>query len=234
MFMMSFFRIHKCVLEKLEYYRSNFFWQCNEHRKKYIHAKWSILHKPKSIEGLGIVALDIQNKCLLSKWIFKLANEEGLWQEILKKKYFKDKRLSQVMRKRGDSHFWSGLIEIKGLVLDRGQFKVQDGTQTRFLEDLWIDNEPLTEKYPSLYNIVRKKSASMAQVLSTTPLNVSFRRAIVGENWAKWVQLVGGIMDVGCNQHKDSFIWTKSKSFSVKAVYNDLVFGMGMPFNCCS
>jgi hypothetical protein len=39
MFMMSFFRIPKGVLEKLNYYRSRFFWQCDEHKKKYRLAK---------------------------------------------------------------------------------------------------------------------------------------------------------------------------------------------------
>jgi hypothetical protein len=51
-------------------------------------------------------------------------------------------------------------------------------------------------KCPSLYNIVRKKNASVAQVLSTTPLNVSFRRALMGDDWAKWLDLVGSILGV--------------------------------------
>jgi hypothetical protein len=67
MYMMSFFSIPKGVLEKLDYYRSRFFWQCDEHKKKYRLAKWSILHKPRSAGGMGIIDLDIQNKCLLSK-----------------------------------------------------------------------------------------------------------------------------------------------------------------------
>jgi hypothetical protein len=79
MFMMSFFRIPKGVLEKLDYYRSRFFWQCDEHKKKYRLAKWSILHNPKSVGGMGIIDLDTQNKCLLSKWIIKLLNEDGIW-----------------------------------------------------------------------------------------------------------------------------------------------------------
>jgi hypothetical protein len=54
MFMMSFFRIPEGVLEKLDYYRSRFFWQCDEHKKKYRLAKWSILHKPKSVGGMAI------------------------------------------------------------------------------------------------------------------------------------------------------------------------------------
>jgi hypothetical protein len=36
---------------------------------------------------MGIIDLDIQNKCLLSKWVIKLLNEDGLWQQILRKKY---------------------------------------------------------------------------------------------------------------------------------------------------
>jgi hypothetical protein len=60
----------------------------------------------------------------LGKWIFKLLNEDGLWQQLLKKKYLKGKTLSQVERKKGDSHFWLGLMEIKKLVLERGRFLV--------------------------------------------------------------------------------------------------------------
>jgi hypothetical protein len=103
----------------------------------------------------------MQNKCLLSKWIFKLLNEEGLWQQILRRKYLKNKTFSQVEKKKGDSHFWSGLMEVKKLMLERGRFKVHDGAQTRFWEDLWIGEEPLMKRFPSLYNIVRKKNATV-------------------------------------------------------------------------
>jgi hypothetical protein len=53
-----------------------------------------------------MIDLDAQNKCLLSKWIVKLLDEDGLWQQVLKKKYMKGKMLSQVAKKKGDSHFW--------------------------------------------------------------------------------------------------------------------------------
>jgi hypothetical protein len=105
MYMLSFFRIPKGVLEKLDYYRSRLFWQCDEHKKKYRLARWSILHKPISVWGMGIIDLDIQNKFLLNKWVIKLMNEDGLWQQILRKKYLKGKTLSQVVKKVSDSHF---------------------------------------------------------------------------------------------------------------------------------
>jgi hypothetical protein len=56
-------------------------------------------------DGLGIQNLDIQNKCLLSKWLFKLCNEEDIWQELLRNKYLKNKTQGQV-KKPGDSYFF--------------------------------------------------------------------------------------------------------------------------------
>jgi hypothetical protein len=66
-------------------------------------------------------------------------------------------------------------------------------------------------------------------VLSTTPLNVSFRRALVGDNLAKWLELVGDVLWVNLNDHKDSFFWTSNKTFSVKNMYNDIVLWEGTP-----
>jgi hypothetical protein len=83
MFMLSFFVIPKGVLEKIDYYRSRFFWQNDSQKKKYRLTKWSFVCQPKDQGELGIRNLEIQNKCLLSKWLFKLINEKGLWQTIL-------------------------------------------------------------------------------------------------------------------------------------------------------
>jgi hypothetical protein len=37
----------------------------------------------KRLGRFGIINRDLQNKCLLSKWLFKLINEDGVWQTIL-------------------------------------------------------------------------------------------------------------------------------------------------------
>jgi hypothetical protein len=34
---------------------------------------------------MSIIDLDIQNKCLMSKWITKLVDEDGIWEQVLKK-----------------------------------------------------------------------------------------------------------------------------------------------------
>jgi hypothetical protein len=45
--------------------------------------------------------------------------------------------------KKVDAHFWSTLMDVKNMFLERGRFSVQDGSQTRFWEDLWLGDEPL-------------------------------------------------------------------------------------------
>jgi hypothetical protein len=96
-------------------------------------------------------------------------------------------------------------MEVKNLVLERGRFEVQDGSQTRFWEDLWLGRESLNVKYPALYNLVKKKNMSVAQVLSTTPLNVSFRRVLIGVNWDNCLSLVGNVLEVNLNNLGDCF-----------------------------
>lgn len=82
-YMLSFFEVSRGVLQKLDYYyRSRFFWQFDEHKRKYRLTKWNVLCRPKDFGGLGIQNLDIQNKFLLSKWLYKLINEEGFWQNL--------------------------------------------------------------------------------------------------------------------------------------------------------
>jgi hypothetical protein len=111
--MLSFLQIPKGVRKRFDYYRSRFFWQCDEHKKKYRLTKWNIICRPRDRGVLGVEVLELKNKSLLSKWLFKLLNEEGVWQELLQNKYLQSKTLSQVTAKPTDSPFWKGLMEVK-------------------------------------------------------------------------------------------------------------------------
>ena len=125
MFMFSFFEVPRQVLKRLDFYRSRFYWQSDNHKRKYRLVKWSVVCSPKEHGGLGVSNLDAKNKSLLGKWLFKLLNEEGVWQSMLTRKYLGDKSLSQVVNKPGTSHFWSGLMKIKDHFLRFGSFHLK-------------------------------------------------------------------------------------------------------------
>jgi hypothetical protein len=89
--------------------------------------------QPRDQGGLGIQNLEIQNECLLTKWLFKLINEDVLWQTILRNKYLSNQTIGNVDKKKpGDSHFWSGLMKVKNNFLRFGSFQFNNGSQIRF------------------------------------------------------------------------------------------------------
>jgi hypothetical protein len=100
---------------------------------------------PKGPCGLGIHNLEAKNTALLGKWLFKFLTEDGIWQNILKRKYFGTKLVSQVMWKPDDSHFWSGLMATKKHFFRLGSFLSKDGSKIRLWEDKWLDNTTLRE-----------------------------------------------------------------------------------------
>jgi hypothetical protein len=107
LFMLSFFEIPKGILHKLDFYRSRFFWQGDNNKKKYRLEKWSIICRPKDQGGLGILDFENQNNCLLSKWLFNLINRDGAWQQLIKTKYLGGKSITQVNKKHVGSQFWT-------------------------------------------------------------------------------------------------------------------------------
>ena len=48
MFILSFFEIPKGVLEKIKSFRSRFFWQNDQHKKKYRLVKWKFICQTKT------------------------------------------------------------------------------------------------------------------------------------------------------------------------------------------
>uniref|UniRef100_A0A8I6XZE3 Reverse transcriptase domain-containing protein n=1 Tax=Hordeum vulgare subsp. vulgare TaxID=112509 RepID=A0A8I6XZE3_HORVV len=72
MFLLSFFEVPVGVRRRLDFYRSRFFWQADGDKTKYRLARWDIICRPKDQGGLGIENLEVKNRCLLSKWLFRL------------------------------------------------------------------------------------------------------------------------------------------------------------------
>lgn len=174
--------------------------------------------------------------------MFKLVNEEGLWQQILRRKYLANKTLGQVSQKPGDSHFWSGLMKVKNTFLAFGVFKVNDGCGVRFWEDKWLGDFTLQHRFPCLYNIVQRKNATVANVFRSVLLNVSFWRGLYGQNLVRWHMLVSLVADTTLNHDRDGFRWNLHQNglFSTKSMYealigfgqvrqNDLVWKLKLP-----
>jgi hypothetical protein len=156
-------------------------------------------------------------------------NEEGVWQELLYNKYLHSKILTEVAAKPTDSPFLERSNACEGRIFSRGFFKVGAGLITRFFEDTWLGHKPLTQLYPSLYNIVQQNQVTVATVLGQSLLNINFSRTLSDYRWRMWLQLVQRLMHEHLNDEKDTFVWglTKSIDCMLKSMYLDLlnIFG---------
>jgi len=63
---------------------------------------------------------------------------------------------------------------------------------------------PLALQYPRLYKIVQRKEAFVSTVLGYVPLNIQFRRTLVGQRWDDWLHLVRRLMDVNLSDGPDT------------------------------
>jgi hypothetical protein len=124
-------------------------------------------------------------------------------------------------------------MKIKDEFLSLGKFELGDDSQVRFWEDAWITPRPLKSIFPALYNIVRRKGAYARTVLSMTPLNVAFRRFLVGVNLQAWYEVVAMVTDVQLINQRDRFVWGLHQNgfFSVKSMYRALLLAEAIPYN---
>lgn len=62
-------------------------------------------------------------------------------------------------------------------------------------------------------------------VLWGEPLNVSFRRSLVGNNLRAWQQIVASVMHIQLTEQRDTFTWSlqQHERFSVRSMYTTYV-----------
>lgn len=180
--MLSFLSAPKGVLKRINHFRARLLWQEHQGKKTYHLVNWPAVCMPKDCGGMGILDLDIMNQCLLCKWLWKMENSHGSWQEMLSRKYLQRQVLSENKRIAGESHFWQSVSPIFQQYTKR---IVGDGAKTQFWEDIWTGTQPLAVRYPRLYNITFSKHKAVKQVKDEGLDSICFRRTLYEETAAQ-------------------------------------------------
>uniref|UniRef100_A0A0A8ZTE8 Uncharacterized protein n=1 Tax=Arundo donax TaxID=35708 RepID=A0A0A8ZTE8_ARUDO len=125
-------------------------------------------------------------------------------------------------------------MKVKHDFLRYDSFNLQNGSQIRFWEGVWLGQTKLSQQYPSLFNIVHRTHATVAEVLRSVPRRVSFRRVLVGNKLAEWNGLVLRVATIRLASTQDTFRWSLHQlgKFSVKSMYRALINGVVVPTNC--
>jgi hypothetical protein len=150
---MSIYLLPKTVINDLDKVKRTFFWQGGHSKRKYHLVKWVKICKSKKERGLGIKDIRKMNLSLLCKWWWKLENESGMWQEIVKYKYLKKDSIVSVKHKQTDSPIRADLIKVKEIYLQGRKMCVKDGKSTLVWRDTWLYSDPLYTLCPDLFKL---------------------------------------------------------------------------------
>jgi hypothetical protein len=114
----------KTTLKKMDKARRKKFWQGGQLKNKYHLVRWEKNCKSKKKGGLGIKNLRKVNISLLCKWWWMLEKEEGLWQEIVRKKYVKQTPICLIPKRINDSALWKDLMKVRHIYLRDREYRV--------------------------------------------------------------------------------------------------------------
>ena len=104
------------------------------------------------------------NKVLLAKWIARLdRGEDSVCIKLLCRKYLGEKNFMQQKHIRGASQFWQGLWKVGGWYKKGRGWKLGNGRQISFWEDVWLEECLLRVKFPAVYRICLDERISVAE-----------------------------------------------------------------------
>jgi hypothetical protein len=223
---MGFYLLPKGTHKKMDGVRSKFFWQGANEDFKYHMVRWEVVCRPKKFGGLGLINTFIFNKCLMTKWIWKIYSQrESLWVRILKAKYMRHGDFFRSSGRNG-SQFWKSLHCVKHLFKWGTIHKVGNGKLTQFRNDVWLTSTPLRIEFHKLFAICADGGISVASCAGQN-WEISFRRMLGKVEMEEWGRLQNLLNEVSLSREEDQINWglSANKVFSTKSLYRFLTSG---------
>lgn len=230
-FAMGLFLLGEGIHGKFDKIRARFFWEADAKKRKYHMIRWADLCRPKKQGGLGITNTRFMNLALISKWIWKLAqNDDGLWAKLLKAKYFPSRSFFNTNSK--GSQIWNGIQKCKEVFFLGAKFTVGNGRDTKFWLCAWCTEKPLYALFPSLFSIAAYPNAMASEIFATGEAQIGFLRDLSVQEQAAFVAMSEILSLVSVSEDRDSISWSLEASgrFSVKSLYAKLVSGPKINF----
>lgn len=220
---MSLYWLPKTIVDNLDKQRRSFFWQGGGQKRKYHLVKWEVICRSKKKGGLGIKDIRKMNASLLCKWWWRLENENGICQDLVKAKYLRDKMISNVTYKVDDSPIWTDLLKIKHVYLKGRKMHANNGSNILLWTDPWSEGKALCAEYCVLYELCEEKTITLRNFWNKRG-HLNFRRWLPDFLQVQWDNLRDRILAYQHNESQDKITWgwTKSGNFSVKSTYEHL------------
>ncbi|XVF04129.1 hypothetical protein REPUB_Repub05bG0055500 [Reevesia pubescens] len=152
-YFMSIFQAPITVINKLEKIQRRFLWGGSTPNKKPHMVDWSSVCTLKKFGGLGLVKLNLINRALLNKWVWRYSKEQNsLWKLVIDSKYGDtvSTLLPSMKKARYFSSSWRNIMRpvlkscpFSTFLLSNMGSLLGDGKRIKFWSDEWIDGHVL-------------------------------------------------------------------------------------------
>jgi len=239
LFFLYFFKAPIGVCKEITKLQRKFLWRWGAEGRKIVWISWENICKAKEEECLGIKRIDLFNKALLAKWLWRMGSPEtGLWKDVLESKYdlWRLTNSTRPNRNRCKSIWWNDLSKVS--LSDQGDnwfnsnmvWQVGSREKIKFWEDEWLANGQLKGRYERIYNNSELKDKTIGSFrrwsIEGWEWKFSWRR-----EWFEWEKtmvedFMASISRVSLHPYKEDLrLWNNppSYTFSIKSAHNKLV-----------
>ncbi|RVW75874.1 Transposon TX1 uncharacterized 149 kDa protein [Vitis vinifera] len=189
------------------------------------------LAHPKEEGGLGIRKIDLLNKTLLGKWVWRYAYEkDNLWKKAIGVKYGQEGcgwRTKEVCGPYGVG-LWKEIMKEAEWCWESMDLKVGKGNRVLFWMDKWCGNEALSQTFPQLFTLAGHKNAKVCEVwdssLGQGGWNLSLARDFNDWEIDQIGEMLNLLKDFRISQEEDSVRWKREGNgvFGAKGAYRSL------------
>ncbi|RVX14343.1 Pyruvate kinase isozyme G, chloroplastic [Vitis vinifera] len=191
----------------------------------------SLYCSPKEEGGLGIRKIDLLNKTLLGKWVWRYAYEkDNLWKKAIGVKYGQEGcgwRTKEVCGPYGVG-LWKEIMKEAEWCWESMDLKVGKGNRVLFWMDKWCGNEALSQTFPQLFTLAGHKNAKVCEVwdssLGQGGWNLSLARDFNDWEIDQIGEMLNLLKDFRISQEEDSVRWKREGNgvFGAKGAYRSL------------
>lgn len=236
-------KLHAFIKNMIRQIFTNFLWKGEKNPSSYILASWSSIAKPKSLGGWGIRDLDIFNKYLAVKSLWRDLFHKGLWGEITRKKYLKGVEVVSWLQKKHTSFpsasiIWKNIFYVLPIVKNWVAWKVGSGLRVLLGLVPFIgvgsgyrlsDGLLVHLHCQGLYSLAQFFKVGSSNILGPqawpSAQDIGLPASFAGE-WNSFIQVIN-LSGLTLSDEPDSLAWTWNKEdgvVTVKEAYNALTY----------
>lgn len=204
---MSCFRLNSKLCREISSKMVNYWWGEAEGKEKMHCIGWKKMTKDKEAGGLGFKDLQMFNKALLAKQVWKLITQPNLLvSKVLKEKYYPKQSLFNCKVPNNASWIWKSISPVRMEVLEGIRRRIGNGRGTRIWEDIWIPNRP--DEKPTT---AKPQECQLKQV-SELITNSRWNRVLIFKTFC--LQDAESIMSIpiSVTGRKDSYYWIHAQN----------------------